>query len=82
MRQRVYAARANLMRNRQKMEGNQAKMMSAEKCWNASTGNKNPADKRGLKKELISEGHLSVCDKGLHLVTHTINQRLLNHLQT
>lgn len=53
-----------------KMEGNQAKMMSAEKCWNTSTGNKNPADKRRLKKELIPEGHLSVCDKSSFNHTH------------
>lgn len=67
---------------RQKTERNEAKMMSAEKCWNASSGNKNPADKRRLKKGLMSEGQLSVCDESLHLITHTINQAALNHPQT
>lgn len=47
---------------RRKTERNEAKMMSAEKCWNASSGNKKPADKRRLKTGLMSEGHLSVWD--------------------
>lgn len=62
-----------------KMERNEAKMMSAEKCWNASSGNKNPADKRRLKKGLMSEGHLSACDRSPPLITHTINQTAVNH---